>query len=103
MKKVQMILAILAVAVFAFQAAAFAGSVEGAVKSVDPIAKKLEISAASGSEWVSFAATTTWPSGVTDPLSLVGKQVIVTTDAASGSATSVEVAEAAAPAAPAAY
>ena len=38
---------------------------------------------------VSYADTTTWHAGVTDPSSLVGKEVSVTTDDATSKATSV--------------
>ena len=86
MKKIAMFLLVVFVA---FQAAAFAGTVEGTVKSVDSAAMKLEVTTDAGSSSVSYSATTTWPEGVTDPASLVDKKVTITTDDTSGAATSV--------------
>ena len=88
MKKNQFVLALLVAVCFAFQAAAFAGTVSGTVKSVDAEAKKLEVETAEGSSWVAYGDTTQWPAEVTDPSSLVGKNVDVTTDEA-GAATAV--------------
>ena len=87
MKKVAMFLLVVFVA---FQAAAFAGTVEGTVASVDAAASTLEVTTDAGSSSVAYSAATTWPAGVTDPASLVGKKVTVTTDDVSGAATSVE-------------
>ena len=90
MKKIQTVLAALILAAFVFQGAALAGTVAGTVNSVDSAMKKLEISAADGtSSSVSYGDTTTWPAGVTDPSTLVGKKVSVTTDDATGSASLV--------------
>jgi hypothetical protein len=82
MKKILMILV---AAVALFQTAAFAAIVEGAVKSVDAEAKKIQI----GDNWITYGDTTTWPAGITDPSSLVGKNVTVNTDDATSQATSV--------------
>jgi len=87
MKKVAMFLLVVFAA---FQAAAFAGTVEGTVASVDSVASTLEVTTEAGSSSVAYSATTTWPAEVTDPASLVGKSVKVTTDDATGAATSVE-------------
>lgn len=94
MKKVQMILVVLVVALVALQGATLAGTVSGTVKSVDAVAKKLEIATDMGSSWVEYGDATTWPAGVTDPASLVDKTVDVTTDDVTGVATAVAEAEA---------
>ena len=86
MKKIAMFLLVVFAA---FQAAAFAGTVEGTVKSVDSAASTLEVTTETGSSSVAYSAATTWPEGVTDPASLVDKKVTVTTDDATGAATSV--------------
>ena len=91
MKKMHVIAVMLLAAFVVFQVAAFAGTVEGEVKSVDSMAKKLEVGSADGtSSWVAYSDTTTWPAGVTDPSSLVGKKVKATTDDVTSAATSVE-------------
>ena len=87
MKKVALFLLVVFVA---FQAAAFAGTVEGTVASVDAAGMTLNVTTDAGSSSVSYSATTTWPAGVTDPASLVDKKVKVMTDDATGAATSVE-------------
>ncbi|MBI3306188.1 MAG: hypothetical protein HYZ84_00070 [Candidatus Omnitrophica bacterium] len=95
MKKMSIVLAGLMMALVAFQSASMAAIVEGSVKSVDAVAKKLEINSEAGAaSWVAFSATTQWPAGVTDPANLVGKQVKITTDDATSQATSVEEAAA---------
>ena len=91
-----MFLAVLMLALVAFQSASMAAIVEGSITSVDAAAKKLEINAASGASWIAFSATTKWPAGVTDPANLVGKKVKITTDDATSQATSVEEVAAAA-------
>lgn len=88
MKKMAMVLVVLA-AFAAFQGVAFAGTVSGTVKSVDATAKTLEVTTATGTSSVSYGDATTWPAGVTDPSTLVGKEVSVTTDDATSKATSV--------------
>ena len=85
-----MIMAVLVAAFVAFQGAALAGTVEGTVNSVDIATKSMAVSSDAGSSSVTYADTTAWPAGVTDPASLVGKKVKVTTDDVSGQATSVE-------------
>jgi hypothetical protein len=87
MKKVTLFLLVVFVA---FQAAAFAGTVQGTVASVDSAASTLEVTTEAGSSSVTYSVTTAWPAGVTDPASLVGTEVIVTTDDVTGEATSVE-------------
>ena len=76
---------VLVAAFVAFQGAAFAAVVEGAVKSVDAEAKKIQI----GENWITYGDATSWPAGITDPSSLVGKNVTVNTDDATSQATSV--------------
>lgn len=83
-------LASLAAAFVVFQGAAIAGMVGGAVQSVDPTTKSIVV----GETSVTYSDTTTWPEGVTDPESLVGENVTVTTDDATSEATSVEKASA---------
>lgn len=73
----------------AFQASAWAGAVQGTVASVDAAAQTLSISTVEGDSSVAYTAATTWPEGVTDPATLVGKSVEVTTDDATGAATAV--------------
>ena len=90
MKKVQFVLAVLLVACVAFQGAVLAGMVEGTVSSVDATAKSLLVATAAGDSSVTYSDMTTWPEGVTDPASLVGKTVKVSTDDATGEATAVE-------------
>jgi hypothetical protein len=80
----------LIVALVALQGAAFAGTVEGTVKAVDTAMKKLEVSSVTGSSSVSYDAATIWPAGVVDPISLVGKDVTVTTNDMTATAVSVE-------------
>lgn len=92
MKKVALFLLVVFVA---FQAAAFAGTVAGTVASVDTTMKALNITTDAGSSSISYTDTTAWPEGVTDPASLVGKDVTVTTDDVTGAAVSVEEAAAA--------
>ena len=92
MKKIAIFLLVVFVA---FQAAAFAGTIGGTVASVDTAAKTLALTTDSGSSSVSFTDTTIWPEGVTDPASLVGKDVTVTTDDVTGAAVSIEEAAAA--------
>ncbi len=87
MKKIALFLLVVFAA---FQAAAFAGTVAGTVASVDLAAQTLALTTDSGSSSVSFSDTTIWPEGITDPASLVGKNVTVTTDDATGAAVSVE-------------
>ena len=105
MKKIAMIILTLFVA---FQGAILAAEVVGTVDSVVTIASTVAIKAVDGtSSSVSYDALTTWPVGVTDPTTLVGKKVKVTTDDVTSKAVTVsEVVEAAtvpaeAPAAPA--
>jgi hypothetical protein len=80
----------LLVAFVAFQAAAFAGTVEGTVVSVDAAGFALALTTDAGPSSVSYSDTTTWPEGVTDPASLVDKQVKIATDDVTGAAVSVE-------------
>lgn len=69
----------------------YAGSIEGVVKNVDAAAKKLEISHTPGSTTViGYQDSTKWPAGVTNPLTLLGKQIKVQTDENNTTATSVE-------------
>jgi len=91
MKKAAMFLLVVFAA---FQAVTFAGTVSGTVASVDSAAKTLNVNTDAGSSSVSYTDTTTWPEGVTDPASLVGEEVTITTDDAIGSATSVAEARA---------
>ena len=98
---------LLMVAFVAFQGAIFAAeasAVQGTVKSVDTAAKKIEVTTATGDSSVAYGDETKWPEGVTDPASLIGKEVKVSTDEATSAAKEVEEvkAEAAAEAAPAA-
>ena len=96
MKKVNNILAVLATAFLMAQGAAFAGTVEGTVKSVDSMAKTAVVTTEAGDSNVTFNADTEWPEGVTDPGTLVGKKVSVETDDATSVATSFTESEAAA-------
>ena len=84
------------------QGVAFAGVIEGMLKSVDTTMKKLEITTNAGSSRVAYTATTIWPTGVTDPASLVGRKVKVTTDDTTMNAISVKKVAPAAAKAPAA-
>ena len=85
------ILAFLVLASVAFQGALLAGVVEGTVASVDTAAKSISVTLADGSSSdVSYSDTTTWPADVTDPATLAGKSVTITTDDATGAAVSVE-------------
>ena len=68
---------------------AFAAMTEGTIASVDAAGKTLEIKTAEGSSSVMFGDATTWPEGVTDPSTLVGKSVKVETDDTTKEATSV--------------
>ncbi len=92
----------LVVALVALQGVALAATVEGTVKSVDATAMKLEVSSGDEVSSVTYNAETKWPEGVTDPSTLVDKEVTISTDDVTGVATSVEEAteEVAAPAAP---
>jgi hypothetical protein len=90
MKTKLMIVACLVMLV-CMQALAFAGSAEGSIKSVDAKLNKLELSSSAGtSSWIAYNAETKWPSGVTNPETLVGRQVKITSDDTTQAATSVE-------------
>ena len=92
MKKGALLLAIALVALVAFQGALLAGTVEGTVKSVDVVGKKLEVTTATGTSSVAYTGTTTWPADVTDPSTLAGKTVKISTDDTTSEATSVATA-----------
>lgn len=97
------IMVLLLVAFVAFQGAIFAANaVEGTLKSVDTAAKKLEVTTVEGDSSVAYGDETKWPEGVTDPSTLIGKQIKVSTDEATSAAAQVEEVAAAAEAAPAA-
>ena len=88
-------LAVMAVIFAISQTAALAATVQGTVKSVDTTAMKLEIKGSMDeSSSVEYDATTKWPVGVTDPSTLVGKNVSINTDDATKKATAVEEAKA---------
>ena len=99
MKKVQMFMLLLLVAMIALQGAAYAKIIGGSVLSVDAEAKKIEIrssaDAVTASTWVGYNINTKWL-GVTDPKELEGKTVEIEAieDAATKNwiASSVEVA-----------
>ncbi len=91
MKKYISIVKALIACMIVMSISTYAGSIEGTVTSVDANAKALAIAQAEGVATVSYTDTTTWPADVTDPSSLVGKKVIVNTDDAAGSATSVSL------------
>ena len=78
------------VSVIMFGMTSFAGSVEGTVKSVNAAKKSIEISKTEGSSMVMYTDATKWPAGTTDPASLVGSHVKVSTDDATEMAISVE-------------
>lgn len=92
MKKNQIVPALFAAVCFAFSAAAFAGTVSGTVKSVDVDGRKLEVETAEGSSWVTYGDATQWPTGVTDPSTLIDKNVEVTTDETGAASGVAEVA-----------
>ena len=90
MKKQLIVLTLVALC-FAFQGIAWAGSVEGTLNSVDSTNQTLAVQSAEGVQEVGYGDTTVWPADVTDPASLVGKTVTISTDDATGGAVSVQV------------
>ena len=67
-------------AVAFLQFSAIAAEVEGTVKSVTAAETKLELTTEAGDQVVTFSADTKWDEGVTDPATLVGKKVKVTSN-----------------------
>ena len=88
MKK--LILLTVAAVFFAFTSNVFAEAevVTGKLRTVDSGGEKLEINNVTESRWVSYDKDTKWPEGITNPMLIVGKAVIVTID--KGRAVSVE-------------
>lgn len=77
MKKALLLAAMFAVAL---QASAFAAVVQGTVKSVVVAENKLELTTENGDQNVLYTEATMWDEGVTDPSTLVGKMVAVTSN-----------------------
>ncbi|OGW80072.1 MAG: hypothetical protein A3G33_03985 [Omnitrophica bacterium RIFCSPLOWO2_12_FULL_44_17] len=88
MKKITLLLI---VALVILQGAAFAETLKGTVKAVDAVKKEMEIISLMGPSTIAYEDATTWPADVTDPATLVGRRVSVTTDDTTKKATSVEV------------
>jgi hypothetical protein len=92
MKTMRILMAVLAAVVLLGANVALAASISGTVVAVDGSMSELQVSTDQGTSYIAFSAETAWPEGVTDPASLAGKSVSITTDDESGKALAVALA-----------
>jgi hypothetical protein len=80
--KVKLALLTLAAFLFAFGGNVFAEPevITGKLRTVDSGGEKIEINNVTDTRWVSYDKETKWPEGITNPMLIVGKAVIVTID-----------------------
>lgn len=76
--------AFVALFALALQATAFAAVVQGTVKEVKAEEKALVLTTETEEKTVTYSEATMWDEGVTDPATLVGKPVAVTSNDETG-------------------
>ncbi len=62
------------------QTSVYAENIQGTLKSVDTSQKKMEIDTEKGMKFIAYTSKTRWPSGITDPSEMAGKNVAVEED-----------------------